>query len=173
MTTLSRHLDDEQAQRLVDGSLARDEALALERHAAACAECRASVETYRMLAGALDALDVPEVPADFTAGVLSRIDARERAAARERRWAVGIVATMLAATVAVFAAAGPGAWAPALSSAAEALGGAARAFRIGGSFVPAVVGALRFQIVAAAALLALPLVIALARLVPAPRAEIV
>ncbi len=173
MTPLSRHLDDEQAQRLVDGALARDEALALERHAAECAECGASVEAYRMLAGALGALDVPELPPDFTDAVLSRVESHERAATRERRWAVGIVATMLCATAALFAAAGPSAWAPALSSAAETLGDAARAFRIGGSFVPAVIGALRFQIVAAAALLALPLVIALARLVPAPRAEIV
>ncbi len=173
MNPLSPHLDDAQAQMLVDGTLARDEALALERHATHCAECRATVETYRMLAGALDVLEVPEVSADFTQGVVSRVEAHERALARERRWAAGIVATVLAATVAVFAAAGADAWAPAISTAADALGGAARAFRVGGSFVPALVAALRFEIVAGAAVLALPLVLALSRLVPTTRTEIV
>ena len=117
MTTFTGHLTDAQAQRLVDGVLSTAEAPEVERHAAACLECQALVESYRMLEGALDALAEPELPDDFTFGVL------------------------------------------------------ARALRIGAGFVPAVVGALRLQIVLAAAAFALPLLLALARLMPAPRPE--
>ncbi len=173
MTLPSRHLDDEQAQRLVDGALSEVEALEVERHTAGCAKCRAAVDSYRLLADALGGLRVPALPDGFTEGVLSRIDARERAAERERRWALGIVATLLAATLAAFAAAGVSAWAPAISSAAGALGGSVHALRVGASFVPVVVGALRLQIFVAATVLALPLVVALSRLVPALRSEIV
>ena len=72
---------------------------------------------------------------------------------------------------ALVAVAGPGAWAPALSSGVDQLGELARVLRIGAGFVPAVVGALRLQIVLAAAAFALPLLLALARLMPAPRPE--
>lgn len=168
---LTGHLSDAEAQRLVDGALSEAEAPALERHVASCSACQATVATYRMLAAALEDLDVPELPADFTDGVLARVDARERAAARERKHAVAILAAVALATVAAFAIAGASAWAPVVSTSADLLGSAVRAFRIGWSFLPDVVGALRFQIIFAAAALALPLLLALARLMPAPRAE--
>ncbi|HEY6099032.1 MAG TPA: zf-HC2 domain-containing protein [Anaeromyxobacter sp.] len=171
MTILTGHLTDAQAQRLLDGALSAAEAPAVERHVAGCAACQATVATYRMLSEALEDLDVPELPAGFTEGVLARIDVHERAAASERRHAVAILAGVLAATAVAFAVAGASAWAPVVSSIADLLAGAVRAFRIGSAFVPDVVGALRFQIIFAAAVLALPLMLALARLMPAPRAE--
>ena len=172
MKPLDRHLTDAEAQGLVDGALPDAETAEVERHAAGCAACQATVATYRMLSGALGDLGVPELPADFTEGVLARVEARERAVARERWHAAAILAGVLVATVAAFAAAGASAWAPVVSSAADLLGGAVRVVRIGSSFVPEVLGALRFQIVLTAAVLALPLLLALNRLVPAPRREI-
>ena len=171
MTTFTGHLTDAHAQRLVDGVLSPAEAPEVERHAAACLECQALVESYRMLEGALDALAVPELPHDFTSGVLARIEVQERSAARERRFALGILGGVVAAAAALVAVAGPGAWAPALSSGVDQLGELARVLRIGAGFVPAVVGALRLQIVLAAAAFALPFLLALARLMPAPRPE--
>jgi anti-sigma factor RsiW len=173
MTPLDRHLSDDQAQRLVDGALSEAEAPALERHVAACADCQASVATYRMLTAALDDLDVPELPADFTDGVLARIDAQEQRLARERKHAAAILLGVLAATAAAFVVAGAAAWAPVVSSAFGALGSLAQAFRIGAGFVPDVFGALRFQIILATGVLALPLLLALSRLMPSPRAETV
>jgi anti-sigma factor RsiW len=168
---LTGHLSDADAQRLVDGALSEAEAPALERHVAGCSACQTTVATYRMLAAALDDLAVPELPADFTDGVLARVDARERAVARERTHAVAILAAVALATVIAFAIAGASAWAPVVSSSADLLAGALETFRIGWSFVPDVLSALRFQIIFAAAALALPLLLALARLMPAPRAE--
>ncbi len=174
MTQPTLHLTDAQAQRLVDGMLSAAEAPAVERHAAACAECRATVETYRLLASALEDLEVPELPADFTDGVLALVETRERALARERRHAFGILAALAACTVAAFAVAGASAWAPLFSSVAEGFGTTARAFQIGSTFVPHLVGALRLQIVIGAAALAVPFLIALARLIPQQqRVEIV
>ncbi len=172
MTNPSLHLTDAQAQRLVDGMLSAAEAPAVERHAAACAECRATVETYRMLASALEDLEVPALPADFTDGVLALVETRERALARERRHAFGILAALAACTVAAFAFAGASAWAPYFSSVAEAFGTAARAFQIGSTFMPHLVGALRLQIIVGAAALAVPFLLALARLMPQQRTEI-
>jgi anti-sigma factor RsiW len=172
MTTLPGHLTDAAAQRLVDGALPQDEALAAEAHVAGCPACAAEVETYRLLSSALDGLEVPALPADFTEGVLARIDAQERALARERRHALAILAGVVAATAAAFVVAGAAAWAPTLSSAADLLGTAARAFQLGSGFVPKLLSTLRFQIIFAAAALALPLLLALVRLIPAaPRAD--
>jgi len=172
MTNPTLHLTDAQAQRLVDGALSPGEAPEVERHAAGCAACQATVETYRLLASALDDLELPPLPADFTDGVLARIDARERASAREHRHALAILGVLALATVGAFAVAGAAAWAPLLSRSAEVLGTAARAIQVGSSFVPEVVGALRLQILVVTAALALPLLVALARLMPPQRAEI-
>lgn len=168
MTTSGPHLSDAQAQLLVDGALGPSEAAPLERHLAGCDGCRGAVETYRVLASALDDLEIPPLPEDFTAGVLARIDATERAVARERRHAAAILGGVVAAAVAAFAIAGASAWAPLLSSAAEALAGAARALELGSRFVPTLVSTLRFHIILVAAALALPLLLALVRLIPAP-----
>ncbi len=173
MTNPSLHLTDAQAQRLVDGMLSAAEAPAVERHAAACADCRATVETYRMLAAALEDLEVPALPADVTDGVLALVGRREVALARERRHAFAILGVLAACTAAAFALAGASAWAPMLSSVAETFGRVARAFQVGATFVPHLVGALRLQIIVATAALAVPLLIALSRLMPQPqRAEI-
>jgi anti-sigma factor RsiW len=172
MTNPILHLTDAQAQRLVDGMLSAAEAPAVERHAAACAECRATVETYRMLATALEELEAPELPADFTDGVLALVETRERTLARERRHAFSILGALAACTVAAFAVAGASAWAPLFSSAADTFGAAAEAFQIGSTFLPHVVGALRLQIIVVAAALAVPLLLALARLMPQQRTEI-
>lgn len=166
MTTPHGHLTDAEAQGFVDGALAADEALRAEVHLAACPACAAEVGAYRLLSAALDDLEVPALPADFTAGVLARIDAHDRALARERSHALAILAGVVAATAATFALAGAGAWAPTFSAAAAFMGGAAHAFEVGASFVPHVVSALRFQIILAAAVLALPLLLALVRLMP-------
>jgi anti-sigma factor RsiW len=171
MTTFTGHLTDAQAQRLVDGALSAAEAAEVEAHEGACLECQALVESYRVLAGALDELPVPALPADFTASVLAAVDARERAAARERRLAAGILGAVAAALVALLLLAGPGAWAPAMSSAADQAGAAASVLRIGAGFLPAIVSALRLQIALAVAAFALPLLVALARLMPAPPAR--
>jgi anti-sigma factor RsiW len=171
MTPLTRHLSDAEAQRLVDGALSEADASELERHAAGCAACQASVATYRMLSAALDDLAVPDLPADFTEGVLARIEVNERAVARERSHAAAILAGVVLATVAAFFVAGASAWAPVVSSAAGVLGGGVRAFRIAAGFVPDVLGALRLQILLAAGVLAVPLLLALTRLMPAPRPE--
>jgi anti-sigma factor RsiW len=174
MTTITGHLTDALAQRYVDGVLGEAEAAEISRHAAACLECSATVESYRMLSAALEDLEVPALPASFTEDVLALVDARERALARERRYAVAILATVFVATAAVFAVLGAGAWAPVVASIADGLGGAARAVRIGAGFVPALVKALRLEIILAVAAFALPLLLALARLMPAPtpRAEV-
>ncbi|HET8541496.1 MAG TPA: zf-HC2 domain-containing protein [Anaeromyxobacter sp.] len=169
MTDPTLHLTDAQAQRLVDGTLSAAEAPAVERHAAACVECRATVETYRMLAAALEDLEVPELPAGFTEGVLALVERREVALARERRHAAAILGVLAACTAAAFAIAGAAAWAPVFSSGAELLGAAARAVRVASTFVPHVLDALRVQIIVVAAAAAVPFLLALSRLMPQPQ----
>jgi anti-sigma factor RsiW len=171
MTPFDGHLDDAQAQRLVDDALVDAEAAQVRAHARSCADCRALVDSYRALDDALSGLELPPLPADFTEGVLSRIDANERALARERRLAVGILVGVLAAAVAVFAAAGAAAWAPAVARASRGLGDVLLASRVVSGAVPTLVSALRLELLLAVALLAVPLLLALSRLIPAPRPE--
>jgi anti-sigma factor RsiW len=171
MTTITGHLNDAQAQRLLDGLLFPDERADVETHHGACAECQALVESYRALAEALDGLAAPELPLDFTEGVLALVDARERAAARERRFALGIAAAAVAcAGVALVL--GLGAWGPGLAAAVESLGSAGRALRLGLDIATPVVSALRLYIALASALAAMPVLFLLSRLMPTPSAQI-
>ncbi len=166
MTTFTGHLTDEQAQRLVDAALDPHRDTGVEAHAAGCAACQALVASYRALASALDDLEIPPLPDDFTGAVLARVQAVERSAARERRIALGILLGVIAATAAVFGLAGAGAWAPTLARFADGVGSAARVLRVGAGFVPELISALRLQIALAASAVALPLLLALARLMP-------
>jgi anti-sigma factor RsiW len=172
MTTFTGHLTDAQAQRHLDGVLAPAEANEVETHLDGCAACQRLVESYLALSAALDDLAVPELPADFTANVIERIEVRERTVARERGFAFGILAAVVCGALVAFVAAGAGSWAPAVSSWADGLGETARALRISSGFLPTVVGALRLQMLLAVAVVAIPLLIAIARLIPSPRPEV-
>jgi anti-sigma factor RsiW len=160
------HLDDLQAQRLIDGQLPAAEHQAAERHLASCSDCALLVESYRALASALDGLVTPLVPAGFTDGVLARVDELERTAARERRLALSILAGVACAAAAVAAFVAPAAFAPALSRLGDAVSAAATWLRLGADVAGPVVRALRLEIAAATAVAALPLLALLRRLSP-------
>lgn len=165
------HLDDERAQLLTDGLLSPPEAARAEAHLAGCPGCRALVESHRALAEALSGLHAPEPPPGFTAGVLARVERRERLVAWERRLGAAILAAAAGAAAALFASAGQSGWAGTVGELLRSIGGLATALRIGGEVVGPVVSALRPQIIAGCAAVALPLFYLLTRLAPARRAE--
>lgn len=171
MTTISGHLTDAMAQRLVDGMLDPATDAGAEAHARECAGCAALVESYRLLEGALDDLDLPEVPAGFTAAVLDRIDALEATRARERRVAVAVLAGLLAAAAAAVVISGVGGLATTAGQVAEGLGELSRALRVGMGVVPSLLSAVRLPLLVGAAACALPLLLGLARLMPVHRTE--
>ena len=171
MTTISGHLTDAMAQRLVDGLLDPELDAGAEAHAASCAECAALVETYRVLGDALEDLDVPALPAGFTAAVMDRIDRVEAARARERRLAVAVLAGVLAVAAGVLVAAGVGGLASTVGDVADSLGSATQALRISRGVLPALVSALRLPLLVGAAAVAIPILFGLTRLMPAPRTE--
>lgn len=169
--TTALHLDDERAQLLLEGLLPAPAAALAEGHLAACPGCRALLDSHRALAQALSGLTAPEPPPGFTAAVLERVERRQRLAAWERRLGVAILAAAAAAAGALFASAGESAWAGAVGALLRSLGGAATALRIGVEVASPLVSALRPQIIAACAAVALPLFFLLARLAPARRPE--
>jgi len=171
MTTISGHLTDAMAQRLIEGLLDPERDAGAEAHAATCPECAALVETYRILGDALDGLDVPALPADFTASVMDRIDRIEAARARERRFAVAVLAGILAVAVASLVAAGVGGLASTVGGLADALGQATQALRLGRGVVPGLLSALRLPLLVGAAAVAIPLLFGLTRLMPATRTQ--
>lgn len=168
---IALHLDDERAQLLVEGLLPAAALAEAGAHLAGCPACRDLVASYRALAEALGGLPSVEPPAGFTAGVLIRIESRERAAAWERRLALAILGAATAAAATFLAAGGQGSWAPTLSGWSSALAQATTALRIGADVAGPVLGALRVPIAALCAALGLPLLLALGRLVPARRRE--
>ncbi len=167
--TTALHLDDQRAQLLLEGLLPAAAAAEAEGHLAACPGCRALIEAHRALAEALGGLLAPEPPPGFTAGVLARLERRQRLAAWERRLGAAILAAAAAAAGALFASAGESAWAGTIGALLRSLSGAATALRIGAEVVTPVVSALRPQIIAACAAVALPLFLLLGRLAPARR----
>ena len=171
MNTLAGHLTDAQAQRLLDGVLLPAEAAEVEAHAAGCEACAELVDSYRELALSLDALPAPELPADFTAGVLERVARHERIVGRERRAAAALVAGSLLALAAALIAGGGGAWIPAATRFADQIGEVAHALRLGSQVLPPLWGALRVPVAATSAALCIPLLLALSRFIPSPRTE--
>ncbi len=171
MTTISGHLTDAMAQRLVDGLSDPVADAGVEAHLAGCPACAALVESYRILGDALDDLDLPALPADFTDGVLARIDALETARARERRLAAAVLAGILAAAAGVLVAAGVGGLATTVGGLADGLGQATQALRIGKGVLPAVISAARLPLLVGAAAAAIPLLFGLTRLMPATRTQ--
>lgn len=158
------HLDDVSAQQLLDGLLPAGEAAAARSHASSCPECRLLVDSYRALADALDGLEAPAAPPDFASGVMARIEARERAAARERRVAGAILAGAAAVAAVLLAGAGEAAWAPVLSRAGDLLGAAATWVSVSIDVAAPVFRALRLEIAVASAGAAIPLLVAVHRL---------
>jgi anti-sigma factor RsiW len=171
MTTISGHLTDAMAQRLVEGLLDAERDAGAEAHAAGCPGCAALVESYRVLGEALGELEVPELPADFTASVLDRIDRAEAAQARERRFAVAVLAGLLAVAAGALVAAGVGGLASTVGNLADSLGEATRALRLGQGVLPGLLAALRLPLLVGAAAVAIPLLFGLTHLMPAPRTE--
>jgi anti-sigma factor RsiW len=171
MTTISGHLTDAMAQRLVDGLPDPERDAGAEAHAAGCPACAALVESYRLLGGALDDLEVPALPAGFTASVLERIDRVEAARSRERRLAVAVLAGSLALAAGALVAAGVGGLASTVGGLADGLGQAAQALRLSKGVLPALLSALRLPLLVGAAAVAVPLLFGLTRLMPAPRTE--
>jgi anti-sigma factor RsiW len=168
---IGAHLDDERAQQLVDGALPPAEAARAAEHAAGCPGCAALVESYRALSLELDALPGPDLPDDFTASVLARVEDRERALARERRTAVAVLGAIALGLVGALVVGGNGAWVPAATELAGRLGSMTHTLRLGAQVLPPVLGALRLPIAVACAGLILPLLLALSRLIPSPRTE--
>lgn len=73
----------ELAQAYLEGDLEPQERERLERHLHACPSCRQVVASYRELFAALAEPALPEIRANFAAGVLARAAAAER---RRRAW---------------------------------------------------------------------------------------
>jgi anti-sigma factor RsiW len=171
VTNLSGHLTDAQAQRLLDGLLRDGEAGEVAAHLDACPDCAALVESYQALSLALEQLPSPELPADFTAGVLERVEVAERAAARERRAAAAVLAAAAAGLAAALVLGGIGGWLPSASRLADQLGALSHALQLGAQVLPPLLGAIRLPLAALATLLAFPLLFALSRFIPSPRTE--
>jgi len=163
---MNRHLDDALAQGFVDRLLPGPDRAACAAHVAACPDCALLVDSYRALVEALDDLDAPLPPAGFTQAVMTAVDERERVRAWERRLVLGIVGVAACAAVALFAAAGASAWAPALSGLFDGLAPVVTLATVVADALRPVVSALRLQIVVACAAASLPLLFALSRLVP-------
>ncbi len=166
---MTTHLDDLEAQRLADGTLPPGEAHVASAHAAACAACAALVESHRALLAALDGLALPDVPADFTNGVLEEVDRRERRAAGDRRTALAVVLATAGALAVALLAGGAAPWVAALAELADRIGTLAGALHLGGSVLPGVLGPLRLPVAAACALVASPLLLVVPRLAASRR----
>lgn len=168
---MSAHLTDELAQSLVDGLLPERSRAEHQAHVDGCEACRALVESYAALADALDDLDAPLPPPDFTDCVMERIAVVEQVRAWERKLAFGILGAASLVACAIFAYLGAGAWVPLVARLSEGLGAAVRTLAIGSDVLSPLVRALRVEIALACAALGLPLLFALSRLVPR-RAEV-
>ncbi len=163
-----RHLTEDEAQLLLEDCLSESDAARVAAHVAACPHCEAMVASFQALSEALSALPVAEPPADFTAGVMARIEEQESVRAAERRVTAAVLGTVAASIVAALAIAGQSAWAPALSAASSAAVQLLQAVRISTDVLSPVVSALRLQIIVGVAAVGIPLFLAIARL-SAPR----
>ncbi len=166
---MTAHLTHALAQRFAEGVEPMDRAAGA--HLEACAACRALVADYRVLADALNDLDLSLPPRDFTDGVLARIAAREARLSWERRLAFAVLAVSAVAAAACFVLAGQGPLAAQVARWSRDLSGALVVWRVGEGVLGTIAEALRLPIVLACAGLCIPLLVALRRLVPERAAE--
>jgi len=158
------HLDDERAQRYLDGQLPEPERARADAHLASCGDCRLVLDGCRALAEALSDLPAALPPPDFTEVVLARVQERERTVSRERRVAAAVLGAVAAVAAVLVMVGGPAAWAPALSRFGAGLDVAVTWCRIGTDVAEPLLRALRLEIAAATAGAAIPLLYALRRL---------
>ena len=168
-----RHLDEEKAQAFLEGLLTDGERAGVDRHLESCACCQALVLSFEALEEALSRLPAAEPPAGFTAGVMARIDEREKAKAGERRVVVAVLAAVSAALAVALLLAGQAAWAPALSAVSSAGVRALHGLRISADVLSPVVSALRVQIIVATAAVGISLLLVLSRLAAPRHAQVV
>jgi anti-sigma factor RsiW len=159
-----RHLDEDGAQAFLDGLLPDDERARVDAHLEGCPSCQALVLSFEALEEALSSLPAAVPPADFTAGVMARIDERETAKAGERRMALAVLATVSAALAVALLVAGQAAWAPALSVVTSVGVRALQALRISSDVLSPLVSALRLEIIVVSAAVGIPLLLAVSRL---------
>lgn len=158
------HLTEDEVQLHLEGMLDESVAARVETHLAGCPDCQALVLSFEALSESLSALPVAEPPLDFTAGVMARVEELDASRAAERRLTAGVFAAVAVALAVSVAVAGQSAWAPALSAASAGAVRALQALRISSDVLSPVVSALRLQIIVAAAVLGIPLLLALSRL---------
>ena len=159
-----RHLTEDEAQLFLEDGLAAPERTRTETHLADCPSCQALVLSFEALSEALSGLPAAEPPADFTAGVMARIDEREAVRASERRVAVAVLGAVGVSLLLALALSGQATWAPALSAVSSAGVAALQALRITSDVLSPMVSALRLQIIVVAAAIGIPLLLALSRL---------
>ena len=163
-----RHIAEDEAQLYLEGAVEPSEAARIDRHLAGCVDCQALVASFEALSQALSALPLADPPADFTVGVMARIDEREEAHAAERKVTLAVLGAVAVALVGGLALAGQPAWGPVLSAVSSTAVRLLQAFRLSSDVLSPVVSVLRLQIAGLTALVAIPLFLALFRLA-APR----
>lgn len=160
------HIDPDRARRFLDGSLPEKERARAEKHVGSCADCQAVLERSMETGVDFSTLRHPLPPAGFTVQVLSRIDVRERERKAERGIALAVLVAATAGAAACFAAAGQPAWVSQLASWTRGVAEASYVLQVLGSVLPAIGRGLRVEIALFCAVLALPLLFAMSRLVP-------
>ncbi len=158
------HLTEDEVQLHLEGMLDESVVARVEAHLAECPDCQALALSFEALSASLSALPSAEPPLDFTAGVMARVEELDASRAAERRLTIGVFAVVAMALAVSVAVAGQSAWAPALSAASAGAVQALQAFRISTDVLSPLVSALRLQIIVAAAVLGIPLLLALSRL---------
>jgi anti-sigma factor RsiW len=164
VTDIRHHVAEDEAQLYLEDAVEPAEAARIDAHLAGCVECQALLASFEALSQALSALPLGEPPADFTAGVMARIDERERAKAGERRVVLTVLAAVSAALAVALLVAGQAAWAPALSAVSSVGVRALQAVRISSDVLSPLVSALRLEIIVVSAAIGIPLLLAVSRL---------
>jgi len=82
------HLTDEQFQEYLDGNLADESRSVVETHLEVCEHCRDNLRQYQLLYERLGDDSGFSLPADFAAGVVSRIESESAENASSRVWSV-------------------------------------------------------------------------------------
>lgn len=101
---MSTHRIERQLSAYLDGELAAEDAAEVRAHLAGCESCRAEVESLRATKTLVGRLAQPSLPADFAAGVWSRI---ERPSPRRWFWWPRPAMAMAAVALAVILVAVP------------------------------------------------------------------
>ena len=164
MSTL--HPSDDLLQQHLDGTLSAAQMAEVDAHLRDCPACTSLRAEYAEIFGGLAAMPEPLPPPRFVESVMAQVAVQQRDLARQRAVAAFTFAGSIALALVCFVAAGSHVWAHEVSAWSAGLVELGRGLHVAADLLGSLAVAVRVPLMASCAVLCLPMLLLLHRVLP-------